>query len=419
MIAVLLLIIVSISVLYDYKKNYKRISPYSLIATPYLFIILINNNFAVKLGFYSITDQVIIMLMSGLLLFWCGVLLSRLVVKRLNKSILKADSISETKFNNYNMYSMIIYCLFVGIVEAIRILIIIARTGLRGFFSGENEGMVLSGPFGHLLLTIYPLLPIIFYYWCSDKKNRKDKLIIVSFLLCAAELFSTQVKYHVMGLIMLTFIFLCLENKSYLKIGMISLVIIIVLLFAGNYALSFIASDQKATRAFILGHLWKYIAGSLIYDNALFTQGFHVGVSIFYKVGSMLFALPNMFIRALFGITFFSDIEETPFMLVASFGESGNVIDLIGFLYPAKGGVIALLGFAFAMVLFGFFSNAIYIRALKHIRKFTISIAVYLTFFCSLSFFSTFAHLIPPWEILVWSIIMPFIFSKKIKVSYK
>ena len=64
--------IIGILLLVDYFKNRELISPFILLATPYIFVILINNLFAYNFGFYKIDGKVIKMIALGLVSFFIG-----------------------------------------------------------------------------------------------------------------------------------------------------------------------------------------------------------------------------------------------------------------------------------------------------------------------------------------------------------
>ena len=151
----------------------------------------------------------------------------------------------------------------------------------------------------------------------------------------------------------------------------------------------------------------------------IFTTGLRTGVSGFYKLGRIFFALPNMFIRKFIGTSYFTKIEDTKFMAVSSIGETGNVVDFIGYLFPSKGALFSIIGFGFIMMCFGFLVSFAYIRSLNNTKEFLLPISVVITFFCFLSFFAVYGGLIPPWEILIWSLIMPKFFYKHRKCRFK
>lgn len=76
--------------------------------------------------------------------------------------------------------------------------------------------------------------------------------------------------------------------------------------FILSYSVTFISrgTAKDVDISFYIYHLWKYVGGSVINDNHIFTDGIRIDVSFFFKIGTILFALPNMFINKIFGTQF-------------------------------------------------------------------------------------------------------------------
>lgn len=403
-------------IIFDYKLNFHRISPFSAISVPYAVLILFNNVIAVEYGFYRVSNSVIVMECSALVCFFMGSVISGIMYRSDLKRGVSASTLGYRKIENYKIDRIYRYCRFVIVIEALRIMGIVLKHGIGYFFMPQNEGIILRGPLGHLLLTIYPLLPIMFLIWMNEKRKKKYLILCV---LGALILFSSLVKYHVIGLMVLMFLFVCMECKKYLYKGILVIVISSCTFFFLNYFVTFLYRKINVNSTFYLAHLWKYLAGSLIYNDVIFTTGLRVGLPGYYKLARLLLTLPNMFIRKIMGFSVVPEIEDTPFMAVSSIGESGNVIDFIGYLFPSKGSLLSLIGFGFIMAGIGFIMNFAYIRSVNNTREFLLPISVAITFFCFLSFFAVYGGLIPPWEILVWSLIMPKLFYKYKKYTLK
>ena len=65
--------------LFDYRLNFYRISPFTAISAPYAVLVFFNNLVAVNYGFYNISDNVIIMEFSALLCFFIGSVVARTI----------------------------------------------------------------------------------------------------------------------------------------------------------------------------------------------------------------------------------------------------------------------------------------------------------------------------------------------------
>lgn len=458
MAVILFLIYYVILLKVDYYTNKKEVSPFLILTFPYAAIIVINNFVAVYWGFYKISISTIVFLSISFGLFYVGVFLYRLKSNELKnfswleikpnfmkraifyeakrrigggisfrsticsfaknmKFSKKKESISQKedskqKFDNYKVSFIFRYALICESIIFIRVLYVVINHGFAFLVADENEGYLMTGILGHLLLTLYAVIPILFYYWLKHKEK-------VHFLICSllgiSLFFLTFVKYHSICLIVLIYVFVALEDKKYLKKGLIIIGVTSILAFILSYAVTFISrgSASEVGGSFYLYHLWKYIGGSVINDNHIFTDGIRTDITFFFKLGTLFFALPNMFINKIFGTQFFV-IESLPMMPVAEMGESSNVVDFIGYMYPSKGNVLELVLFGIFMIGFGFLSQYIYSRVKKHKRFFILSTSVYLTFFCFFSFFSTYGILSNTWEILIISRIIPQLFRKDI-----
>lgn len=398
----------------DYYINRRLISVVSVLCVPYMAVILINNFFAVNLGFFKISSEVIEMLLLGIGVFFLGSL-SANFRKRVSKTKRKVEyGNSENKFSFYKMPRMLCYVVAVEAMVIFRLVSIVRKLGVSFISTSDFEGLLLRGIMGHIFLTIYPLIPIIIFYWL---KNKKKYIYLIAGLGGVVLLFFTFVKYHVIGMIVLIYLFCAFEDHKYIKKGAVFVTIMAIVTFISNYFLTFLlrgVTDTVGTRYYI-EHLWNYISGSIIYANQIFQQGVREGTGIFYKVGSFVFSPLNLFLDKIAGFKLCPHIA-LPFKSVGYNGEKGNVIDAIGYLYPSKGSVIQIAGFIFVLFCFGVLFSIIYNSALLKRNKFSITLCTFLTFFVFFSFFGTFYISITPWEILIWSMVIPYFFDRRIKI---
>lgn len=371
---------------------------FSVLSIPYLLIVPINNIIIANYGFYKINNQTLLMLLIGLSCFFVGFAIANKIIP-LNKN---SYVIQQIDFKNFKMKHVLRYVLFVELLTIVRFIYIILKNGASFITTPLYEGMLTKGALGHLLLTIYPLIPVVFFYWL---KNKREWRYLAATLIGALVLFLTLVKYHVIGMLVLLYFFSIINDKRYLKKGSISIVIIVLSCFIGNYLFQFTISDTayKVDNSYYFQHLWNYISGSLIYDNYIFTTGLRVGTDIFYKLGTFVCAPINMFLNVVDVSLFPHEAQE--FRFVSQSGERGNVCDAIGYLYPSKGFVEDIFMFMMALVSIGFMITLIHNRLWKSSNKqnFIITTCVLLTFFVFFSFFGTFYVSPVPWEILFWS----------------
>lgn len=402
LITILFLIVSGSLIVIQKRKENNWINLISILVAPYFVLVFLNNFFVYRTGFYRIDDRVLIMLMVSFLLFYIG---GRIF--NVQEGFLNQEYENEMKFENYHMNAMIAFLYFVGICGLIKIFLLY-RAGQFSFNNIDSaEGVMGNGPVGHLLLCSYSILPIVFLYWTYTKKFRHFLPILMIFLTT----FASLVKYNIIGVFVSLFIFLLIYRKSYLKRAVFVLIIAVVAIFIANYALTFAIRRATVDSSFYWGHLWTYMSGSLIYDNYIFTKGIRVGVSIGYKLMTFLCAFPNMFILKITGHKIFPH-ERQDDLLTSSFGENSNVVDAFGYLFPSKGDVSEIIMYGIVIFLIGFLFMGIYQHNMKKSDMFNTFIANFLTYFVFFSFFGTFYINSSPWEILIYSLIIPNLFYR-------
>lgn len=410
-------ILCALMIYISYYVSRHIINIVSVFAAPYMLLVPLNNILMVKLGFYLISNQVIYMVSGCLLCIFIGYIVTNFFLSSKASRREKYELGKEDVFSYYNISAMIKYTFFVEAIVFVRLVFIIITKGLSYIPTENFEGQMLRGPLGHMFLTIYPIVPILFLYWLKNK--RKIQYLFVT-IVCVGLLFTTFVKYHVIGMIVLIYLFVSTEKEEYARKGLFILVSSAMGLFIINYLLSFIlkGASSSVAQEFYFNHFWSYVSGSLIHDNKIFTEGIRVGVSIFYKLGSALFPLPNVFLLTLFGFSICPH-NALAFQLVGNNGETSNVVDTFGYYFPSKGSLIEIILYAIVFILIGILFSVIYEKSISKKNHFRITICIFLTFFAFFSFFGTFYVLSVPWEILVWSVVTLAIFDKRIKIRFR
>ena len=164
-------------------------------------------------------------------------------------------------------------------------------------------------------------------------------------------------------------------------------------------------------------HLWKYIGGSVIHDNTIFTIGQNLEAGFIHKLLYCTIALPAMFLSGIFGIEIKLPVY-IPLQLVGSNSEASNVLDFIGFMYPSKGGPLDIVLFIIIMISIGAIFSLIYNVATRRTNRFALTICVFMTFFEFLSFFGVFASKSMTWEVIIWSMLIPAFFDNRINIRW-
>lgn len=415
MIIILFLAVCMLMIGIDYKINKRLINVISVFAIPYIVVIPINNWIMVKYGFYLISDRVILMILTGLIMIFAGGIVAdyRKRASKTNVIIDYEQSVHKLKF--YRMKRMRLYVFLVEFITVARFLIILFQQGISYVSTDAFSGTLLRGILGHLFLTIYPCIPIIFYYWLNHKKEQSYLFLS---LIGIALLFLTFVKYHSIGMILFIYFFVSIEDHKYLKKGAAAVVILAAGMFVMNYFISFVirGTTSLLKENYYLEHLWNYLAGSLIYDNRIFNEGVRIDTNILYKLGSFILTPLNQFTNVMFGVKFCPH-QALPFQYVAMNGERGNVVDAIGYLYPSQKGAFDIAIWCLVLVIIGFIFTKIYTAGLKRRDRFATTLCAFMTFFMAFSFFGTFYVNFTCWEILFWCVVMPKIFDKRIVIK--
>lgn len=422
MLIVLFLTICLLMIWTEYKITNRLINIISVFAIPYMLIIPLNNWIMTSFGFYEISNNVILMIFSALVLIFIGSLISNFKKIKFNiggnlvtdfknyisKPKEKKDS-GNNKFQFYKIDKMRNYIFIIELITFCRLLYIIMTHGFYFLQNDEFSGVLIKGILGHLFLTIYPLIPIVFYYWL---KHKDEWTYLLSTVFGITLLFFTFVKYHSIGMVLLIYLFVSMEDHKYLFKGATFVGIVICSLFILSYfAVFFVRGITSVVSVnYYFNHLWNYIAGSLIYDNLIFTDGVRVGTGLLYKIGTFVLTPLNLFLLKFFNIELCPH-EVLAHLPVGTNGEEGNVVDAFGYLFPSKGSIYEILAWGIFLIVVGVVFALIYNNLLKNKDEFSISICIFLTFFIAFSFFGTFYIHFLCWEVLMWSFIIPKFFD--------
>ena len=391
------------------KQSGRLLNIVALFIAPYFAIVLLNQYvMSPFFGFYAISDKVLSMLLMAQIAYFLGAIL---FIKPKGEARFGAPC--DEKFARYHMDYMTAFLLVVATISVARVLYML----LSGEFSGRNfddaEGVAGSGLIGHLMMVGYAVTPIVFLY--GVKKKDPKALAATALMLVAS--FSTFIKNDIIGLLAAIVIFLSYTDEKSFKKSIVIAPILVVAVFVLNYLAGFVTRDISIDRSFYFRHLWMYTGGSLIYDNYIFTIGVRNGVSIFYKLCTFLFALPNMFTGALFGFRVFPH-EKQPFYPVEFYGEKSNVVDAIGYLYPSPESTSSIIAF---IVVFLCIGALFALLAEGSFRKnglyFNTVLAFFLAKFVLLSFFGTFYVNASTWEVLVYCALVPWAFKRGSRTS--
>lgn len=407
---IIFLIFAIIIILLQYRRERNMVNCVSILITPYIIIVFFNVIVFEKLGFNKISDEVLFMLLTSFIAFYIG---SLIATPRTIPEIYEDEN--DSRYEKYNISGMTNVVLIIGVIGLIKLGHLVISGGFKTNFDGM-EGVMGNGIVGHLLLASYALVPIIFLYWLDHKKKVKC-LIAVILIMCAT--FSTLVKYNIIGVIVSLFIFTTMYKKSMLKRSIIIMVTMVVLVFVANYALGFVLRNITVDSNFYLDHLWVYAGGSVLYDNGIFNGTVFNNQSVLYRLCIFLFAFPNMFIKKINGgVGIFQHVKKSFLSIGSGYGMNSNVVDAIGYLFPYRLGAGEMTIYYLLIIVFGIWFTRIYLQAKQKSNYFNVLGCNFLTYFVFFSFFGTFYINSGPWEILIYSVIIPCFFLRESDVRH-
>ena len=322
---------------------------------------------------------------------------------------------NNTRYDQYKIDSMANFVILLGVIAIIKLIQLILTGGFRSNFD-DMEGVMGNGIVGHLLLLSYSLIPILFLYWLDHKRKVKCILAIILILIVT---FATFVKYNIIGVIVSLFICTTIYKKSLLKRSLMIMFSTVVAIFVINYAMGFVIRSISVDNSFYLNHFWVYAGGSVINDNGIFTGTVNNDFGVLYRLCIFLFALPNMFIKKFSGgVGVFPHVKK-PFLSIGNkYGMQSNVVDAFGYLYPYGKGTFEYVIYYFSIFLLGMIFTSIYVKSKRNSKYFNVFGINFMTYFVFFSFFGTFYINSGPWEILVYSALIPCLFLTETKLRH-
>lgn len=401
----LLVVLHILITIYNHHKKRRIVDEFFLVMTPYVIIIVLNNLYFTGKGFTRIEDEIIGAHTIGMILFFIGTVIAYYFTKARPKIVF----IHQKRINESVLFSGQLEILgwFFACFVFIGKVLLIREYGLSGFITLGDE-IKMASIFNHAELIMAVLAILLFEYYIIKKKKRLLILVAVSVGL----IFTTFIKYHVISLIICFYIFTVIRHPKYaVKLG-VATVIIIIVAYVGNYFLGFLTRGVKVGQDFYINHLWGYIAGGTI--NISNVESFVTNrsqVSIVTWVLRMITSLPSMFTSKLLG----AEIVQYPYLSFPMFsiGASySNVISILGSaFFHGK-----WIPFSIFMLIWGWICGIVYNKTIDVGASIRMQLAgcVFLAY-NMLSFFSSFFVLSTPWETIVWAIIVPSFFARRIK----
>ena len=366
-------------------------------AAPYVLIILLNNTMMRNLGYYSIGIDTY----RILFVFAISLLISNITYKSCFKNI----RVHISRVSNFQMAiedrtidKICVFLYVIIIIRLINIILSIRSVGISSLYANDFEELQLSGIIGHLTLLGTVMIPYIFRHWLKSKKKRD----VVVILLYTAILFASFIKYQVIILILALFFEYCFLYPQKTVKALLFFFSIVILLFIGNYWLSFLLRDINFSSSFALSKIWTYIAGGTITNDVVL------------RIAHNEYSLEGFFLLSISGIVnmLFYPIMRTNVIKNVAWGhliigQSGsvvyttNVYSLLTYLSEMK---------LFEAIIISFFIGIIGEACINYSSKRSIEgyekpTCLFIIAFIFLGFFSNYFSLSSSWEMIIWSIL--------------
>lgn len=380
----------------------------------YIIIALLNNFFAVRLGFFAVSNKNLLLLLILYLYAIIIVIIRNQIVIHFHKNTMK---LCQTKIRKsvlailddkitYKNISFIF--LMACIVRGIQILKILKMSGIETL--GKEIG--LSGIPSHLFLMVYPLGAYLFYY--GLKKKKLHAIILYNLGLVIS--FASFVKYHAIFYLALTFLFCVFEDKKLGEKLFVFFGIGIVSLFVGNYIIGFAVSGVTTyTIGDYVYRMWDYIAGSIINGNHCLNLGkYNTQYTSWDLMATSVFPILNMLAKKI-GIGNF-EYKKFPlgFTIVSSKPSTSNVAGLI-YNITYTGSYLLLL-LLFTLIIW---TTQCAIKKIKENNSNKLFYSMFITV-NMMTFFANYYGLSTIWELLIWSYIIPkLVFNKRVILKYE
>ena len=390
----LMILISTIITIIEYFITKRFFNPTTILSWPFIIVIFINKIFGNKYGFYDINEKTINKITIGILFFFVGSISSTIIKKYIGiKNNRKTSLIIK-----YNIDNIYIYVMGVAVINLMRLVLVLHKYGVKNFIVNDGmNGLLMTGIFSHMLLSSYPLVAILI----SHALKKKEYKFLFPVILIFIVIYFTFVKYHMISLVLIIIIYLNIENPKMFSKTVPVLIVTPIIIFFANYLTNFNARGITAENDYILKHLINYISGGLIYDSISPNFSYN-NYGLLEIIVMILMVIPNLFINLLWGRKVYP-YETMQFYSMGWNGENGNVINTISFLFSSKN----IIGTILLIIFLGIIVGSLYS---KDQSKYLLMAAVYT--FVFLSFYATFLVLVPPWEMIIFSLIMPKLFLK-------
>lgn len=412
----IILFIIVFATIIGFEKLFQKsaMGAFFFMATPYLFIIVVNNSLAARFGFYKISTESTLLIGCGFLLFYLGCCIARFVWEKKTKLKLQVTNNipsmvpqkSTGKISYVNIKAMFYITFAVLLFRLADMSLEFLQSGLAEMAMNDMDSFRMRGPWAHAFLAIYPLMAIQFSYWLKHKEHKKFLFLTVFFIIVA---FSSFIKYNIITAVLLLYLYAGIGNKKVLLRGAAIVAALVSGGFILNYFLSFVWRGFRVAESFYLEHLWTYISCGVINTNYVVGSS-GLRFDVLDMLISMISSFPRMMVNGIVGTEVISSSNIViPYYTVSLNGKVGNVVNTFAYVFTG-GSIIIFISFC---IFWGCISE-IFFRMAKYSQNATLKVmgCIYIIFNI-LSFFAPYAIVSTPWEMLFWTLLVVPLFMRK------
>lgn len=405
--------------LFNYLVYDKRLTSFVLVIVPYIAITLINNFIAVRLGFFRISDNTMFMVLVGSLMFFVGNCIVQASYTGAPLAVHEKERAADRDV--MSLFRIKIYVSMVLGIRTLQLLRLIASQGLDNMIANDFELFVTRGLMGHLMISVFPLIPVLFYDWVKDRRNLYSLFLSGLYFVLA---FVETEKAQVLTITIAIFLYCVFKNRSYLARGGVILASMIVVLFIGNYVAKFLLQNiyDAVGKEYYVYRLWNYIAGSLINSRCATDSIRAVKTNGFDYLLDVLLSLPNLFAGGMLHIQLGPDVRFAfpyirDFMQVTQYtagyrSQTGNVISTMTYIF-GNGNWFAFIA---VMILWGFICEMILCKMTVSARDSIIMFCCCFMAFSMVSFFGTYYTSASFSERLIYCLLWGALFNRHLHI---
>ena len=303
----------------------------TVLAVPYLAVVMLVNIFGVSLGFYSFHPPSTSVWILGLLLFWLSgwVIAFPFMQGRMRSEIRRRPFRFEPAAQKW---ALMLLWVIIPLVAFRLLTLLNSMGGLSALANDEFSRRYGSGFFAHLLTFGYPLLILLI-----GTVRRHQLLILLTIGITLALIFVYQVKSWIIVPLTAGMIYRWLSGRMEITPKLIPrAALLMVVLFFGSYLVTFGVRNpalllEPAVYQFLSGHFMHYLFAGVM----ALSEYARTSVTVEPTPDQVFAPFVNLY-NFLVGQTVISALNEQ-FIPISVAGRTSNVFTLFGSLFMALG----------------------------------------------------------------------------------